>query len=69
MKHLVDIDDGLLVRVRTILGTSTLKATVDTALRLVEESAPTRQEQRDRAIDDWAELCRRIPLADRSEAW
>jgi Arc/MetJ family transcription regulator len=32
-KRLVDIDDGLLERARSVAGTDTIKATVDTALR------------------------------------
>ncbi len=69
MKHLVDLDDELLFRVKAILGTATLKATVDRALRIAEESAPNRADEREKALAVWADLCNRIPLVDRAEAW
>jgi Arc/MetJ family transcription regulator len=69
MKHLVDMDEELLARVKAILGTATLKATVDRALHIAEESAANRAEERRRLLDDWASLCAEIPLDDRAEAW
>jgi Arc/MetJ family transcription regulator len=69
MKHLIDMDDELLGRVKEILGTQTLKATVDAALRLVEQQAPDQAKNRAAQIDAWAKLCEEIPLADRQEAW
>ena len=44
-KTTVEIDDDLIARVRVLLGTSTIKETIDTALREVE-----RQEARLREI-------------------
>jgi Arc/MetJ family transcription regulator len=69
MKHLIDMDDELLGRVKEILGTQTLKATVNAALRLVEQQAPDQAKNRAAQIDAWAKLCEEIPLADRQEAW
>jgi Arc/MetJ family transcription regulator len=69
MKHLVDMDEELLARVKAILGTPTLKATVDRALKIAEESASNRAEERNKSLEDWASLCAQIPLQDRAEAW
>lgn len=69
MKHLVDMDEELLARVKAILGTPTLKATVDQALKIAEQSAPNRAEERGKSLEDWASLCAEIPLLDRAEAW
>jgi Arc/MetJ family transcription regulator len=69
MKHLVDMDEELLARVKAILGTPTLKATVDRALQIAEQSATNRAEERNRSLDEWANLCAEIPLVDRAEAW
>lgn len=63
------MDDELLARVKAILGTPTLKATVDRALQIAEQSAPNRADERKRSLDDWANLCEEIPLLDRAEAW
>ncbi len=42
-KRLVDIDDDLLARARTVAGTDTIRATVETALRrLVDQDTALR---------------------------
>ncbi|MCY4571440.1 MAG: type II toxin-antitoxin system VapB family antitoxin [Gemmatimonadetes bacterium] len=57
-KTTVEIDDDLIARVRVLLGTSTIKDTIDTALREVE-----RQEARLREIRALIEMDG-IDLAD-----
>lgn len=61
-KHLVDIDDDILGAARAELGTETIKATVNEALRRASErhARLTRQ-----ALDTLANA----NLADRDEAW
>jgi len=66
MKHLVDMDDDLLQEAMRVLGTSTIKGTVDEALR---EITNRKQAEREEAFHRLAQLARDIPLADRSEAW
>jgi Arc/MetJ family transcription regulator len=66
MKHLVDIDDELLCEAMNYLHTSTIKATVDQALRL---AADKRREELQEAWKQFGELAKEIPLADRAEAW
>jgi Arc/MetJ family transcription regulator len=63
MKRLVDIDDDLLERARSIAGTGTIKDTVNTALqRLVNEETAIRHVERLRgpgALDlEWIEDAR-----------
>ena len=43
-KTTVEIDDDLIARVRVLLGTSTIKETIDTALREVERHEARRRE-------------------------
>jgi Arc/MetJ family transcription regulator len=66
MKHLVNMDDELLERARVCLGTTTIRDTVNEALRLASDQK--RQELTD-AFDDLAHMARTLPMRDRSEAW
>ena len=66
MKHLVDLDDTLLAQAQACLGTSTIKATVDEALRIATDR---KQAERQRAWEDFIKLAKELPLADRSQAW
>ena len=61
-KHLVDIDDDTLGAARAELGTSTLKDTVNEALRRV---ASSRDQRVSRALDALAGA----DLGDREDAW
>jgi Arc/MetJ family transcription regulator len=61
-KHLVDIDDECLGAARAELGTTTLKDTVNEALRRV--AAP-----RDRRVSRALDTLARADLADREQAW
>ena len=61
-KRLVDIDERALAAAKAELGTSTLKDTVNQALRRV---APMRDRRVARALDTLA----RARLRDRSAAW
>ena len=61
-KHLVDIDDDTPGAARAELGTSTLKDTVNEALRL---AASTRDQRVSSALDTLAGA----DLVDREDAW
>ena len=61
-KHLVDIDDDTLGAARAELGTTTLKDTVNEALR---QAASTRDKRVSRALDRLAGA----DFGDREEAW
>jgi Arc/MetJ family transcription regulator len=61
-KHLVELDEGALSAARAELGTSTIKDTVNLALRLVSSE---RRDRVARALEDLA----RADLGDRAEAW
>lgn len=61
-KHLVEIDEDLLGAAKAELGTSTLKATIEAALR---RSAARRDERVRDALDALAGM----DLEDRSAAW
>ena len=61
-KHLVDIDEGTLSAARAELGTSTLKDTVNEALR---RAAATRDQRVKRGLDRLAAA----KLDDREDAW
>jgi Arc/MetJ family transcription regulator len=61
-KRLVDIDDTFLEAARAQLGTSTIKATVNEALRLAGEN---HEGEVTRALNVLA----RVKPEDRSEAW
>ena len=66
MKHLVDLDEALLEQARATLGTSTIKDTVNEALRL---AADRKRAELDTAMDELAELVRSLPVQDRANAW
>jgi Arc/MetJ family transcription regulator len=66
MKHLVDVDETLLEQARATLGTSTIKDTVNEALRL---AAGRKRAELDAAMDELAELVRALPIRDRAHAW
>ena len=66
MKHLVDVDETLLEQARATLGTSTIKDTVNEALRL---AADRKRAELDAAMDELAELVRALPVQDRANAW
>jgi Arc/MetJ family transcription regulator len=66
MKHLVDVDEDLLSDARDALGTSTIKETVNEALR---RAAKQRQQDLNSAVDELADLVTTMPIADRSAAW
>jgi Arc/MetJ family transcription regulator len=61
-KRLVDIDDDMLEVARGRLGTTTIKETVNVALRL---ATVDRESEIDRALATLAGAA----MADRSEAW
>jgi len=61
-KRLVDIDDDLLDYARAQLGTSTIKATVNEALR---QAGIRRQEEVARALD----VLGRAPWSASEDAW
>lgn len=65
-KRLVDVDDELVGAVRSILGTDTLKDTVNAAMAAV---LVDRQARVAEALDHLAELGRQGVLVDRDEAW
>jgi Arc/MetJ family transcription regulator len=61
-KRLVDIDDELLANAQDELGTATIKATVNEALRCVGASRSATMQQ---ALDDLAMMT----AFDRADAW
>ncbi len=61
-KRLVDIDDEALDAARSQLGTTTIKATVNEALRLVGSD-------RSEFVRNSMDVLSAMPLADRDEAW
>jgi Arc/MetJ family transcription regulator len=61
-KHLIDLDEEALGAARAELGTTTIKATVNEALR----RATVRRERR---IADAINTLADAPLDDRSSAW
>lgn len=65
-KRLIDIDDGLERQVRALLGTGTLKDTVNGALA---EVILLRRERVAIALDYFAGLSREGVLEDRERAW
>jgi Arc/MetJ family transcription regulator len=66
MKHLVDLDESLLAQARATLGTSTIKDTVNEALRL---AADRKRAELNAAMDEMAELVATLPVQDRADAW
>lgn len=61
-KRLVDIDEDALDAARSQLGTTTIKATVNEALRLVSSD-------RSEVVRDGMDVLADIPLSDRDDAW
>ena len=61
-KHLIDLDEAALGAARAELGTTTIKDTVNEALRL---ASAERQDGVRRALDVLADA----RLADRADAW
>jgi Arc/MetJ family transcription regulator len=61
-KRLVDIDEEALDAARSQLGTTTIKATVNEALRLVGSD-------RSEVVRDSMDVLAAIPLSDRDDAW
>ena len=64
MKHLIDLDEESLARARAALGTSTIKATVNEALRRAALDS-TREERIRSSLDVLAAM----PAFDRADAW
>jgi Arc/MetJ family transcription regulator len=64
MKHLVDLDDEALDRAKRHLGLSTIKATVNEALRLASGHSGA-DEELDAALATLAD----VEFEDRSAAW
>jgi Arc/MetJ family transcription regulator len=65
-KRLIDVDDDLLDRARQVLGTGTMKDTVNAALAC---AVVERRETVRAALDYFARLGREGALPDRSDAW
>ena len=64
MKHLIDLDEQALAAARAALGTSTIKATVNEALR--RAAMDSDRESRIRtSLDTLASM----PAFDRADAW
>ena len=63
---MVDLDETLLEQARATLGTSTIKDTVNEALRL---AADRKRAELNSAMDELAELVRSLPVQDRASAW
>jgi hypothetical protein len=61
-KRLVDIDEDALDAARSQLGTTTIKATVNEALRLVSS-------ERSEFVRDAMDVLADMPLSDRDDAW
>lgn len=64
MKHLIDLDEAALAGARAALGTATIKATVNEALRRAAADS-----DRDARIAESLEALARLSLADRADAW
>ena len=65
-KRLVDIDDELLAITRQVLGTVTLKDTVNVAMKAAVQARRARVRT---ALDVLAELAGEGRLSDRDAAW
>jgi Arc/MetJ family transcription regulator len=61
-KRLVDIDEEALDAARSQLGTTTIKATVNEALRLVGSD-------RSEIVSNSMDVLSAMPLSDRDDAW
>jgi len=64
VKHLVDLDEDVLAEARALLGTRTIKDTVNTALRSV-----TGADRRGVAVARALDALGQLDLGDRSDAW
>ena len=61
-KHLIDLDEQALRAARTELGTSTIRDTVNEALRRATS-------RRDRMVSTAIDTLAKAELADRADAW
>jgi Arc/MetJ family transcription regulator len=69
-KRLIDVDDELLEAARRVLGTGTIKDTVNTALRASVEAAERRQRVDAAALERFAEASRDLLDDDvMADAW
>lgn len=66
VKHLIDVDEDALARVKLALRTTTIKDTVNTALHRV---LAERDAQLTDAINEMARLNDEIPPRPREDAW
>lgn len=64
MKHLVDVDDDALERAKRHLGTPTIKATVNAALRLASGGSSAEAD-----LSAALETLASVEFDDRSAAW
>ena len=64
MKHLIDLDEEALARARATLGTSTIKATVNEALRRAAVDS-----DREARIRSGLDALASMPSFDRADAW
>ncbi|MGI9135933.1 MAG: hypothetical protein ACR2JS_02590 [Candidatus Nanopelagicales bacterium] len=64
MKHLIDLDEQALAGARAALGTSTIKATVNEALRRAAMDA-----DRESRIRSSLDALASMPVLDRADAW
>ena len=64
MKHLIDLDEQALAAARVALGTSTIKATVNEALRRAAMDS-----DRESRIRSSLDTLASMPAFDRTDAW
>lgn len=64
MKHLIDLDEQALAAARAALGTSTIKATVNEALRRAAMDS-----DRETRIRSSLDTLASMPAFDRADAW
>ena len=64
MKHLIDLDEEALAGARAALGTSTIKATVNEALRRAATES-----DREARIRSSLDALASMPAFDRADAW
>ena len=64
MKHLIDLDEQALAAARAALGTSTIKATVNVALRRAAMDS-----DRETRIRSSLDTLASMPAFDRADAW
>jgi Arc/MetJ family transcription regulator len=69
-KRLIDVDDDVLEAARRVLGTTTIKDTVNSALRASVEAAERRQKVDTAALKRFADASRDLRDDDvMAEAW